>query len=77
MVVKAGPAARRLASEKGVNLNDVAGQRDTKGDMITKEDVMSWAANDGSTGGTSGNQTTAEKIGKTCSNDSLTSKHCQ
>ncbi|MCH9665615.1 MAG: 2-oxo acid dehydrogenase subunit E2, partial [Gammaproteobacteria bacterium] len=58
--VKAGPAARRLASEKGVNLNDVAG----KGDMITKEDVMSWAANDGSTGGTSGNQTTAERLEK-------------
>ncbi len=62
--VKAGPAARRLASEKGVNLNDVAGQRETKGEMVTKEDVMSWEANDSSTGGASANQTAVERVEK-------------
>lgn len=35
---KAGPAARKLAAEKGVDLNQVAGSG--KGGLVTKEDVM-------------------------------------
>ncbi len=38
--VKAGPATRRLASEKGVNLNDLAGA----GEMVTKEDVLNFSS---------------------------------
>lgn len=35
---KAGPAARKLAAEKGVDLNQVAGSG--KGGLVTKEDMM-------------------------------------